>query len=123
MRQYLSPTAKWKRRQDRKLVRKSWRVRAVRKLGGECVHCGNPDIRVLQIDHVNGDGLGITSGYEKIKEWKTIVRGTAPDGKFQVLCANCHVIKTRESDGYIPSAYREQEQPDLFPASESMSRS
>lgn len=65
-----------------------------------CVVCGNKDFRVLEFDHINrknkkynisdmaGAGLG----------WKTILNEIK---KCQVLCANCHRIKTYENKDWI----------------------
>jgi hypothetical protein len=44
-----------------------------------CSQCLNPDVRVLQIDHVNG-------------------RGADVEKSFDCLCANCHMIKSREKN-------------------------
>lgn len=68
-------------------------------LGGKCVSCGIVDARVLQVDHVAGDG------YEDRRLMKQ--RGTAMyktqlqrvlDGYtgYQLLCANCNWIKRHE---------------------------
>jgi hypothetical protein len=64
-------------------------------LGGICITCGyNNDIRALQLDHIHGDGkedrlrigMRIHRYYlNNLKEAKN---------KIQVLCANCHAIKT-----------------------------
>lgn len=68
-------------------------------LGRRCVRCGyDTDVRALQIDHVNGGGS---------QERKKLVYGIpyyrrilesvqANSGEFQVLCANCNVIKRME---------------------------
>ncbi|MHB8128957.1 MAG: hypothetical protein ACYDEX_08160 [Mobilitalea sp.] len=42
-----------------------------------CSVCGFPDIRVLELDHIDKDN---------------------PDTDFACLCANCHNIKSREMD-------------------------
>lgn len=62
-----------------------------------CVDCGNPDIRVLEFDHVCGTkkaGVGrlISNGcsIETIKE---------EIAKCEVRCRNCHQIKTFERMG------------------------
>jgi len=51
-------------------------VVAAKKARYRCSHCRNPDVRVLQIDHVNG-------------------RGPDVEKAFDCLCANCHMIKSR----------------------------
>lgn len=70
------------------------RKEAIRLLGGECANCGNSDYRVLQIDHIE-----IIK--RKKKESTThflsrIVRGLEDLTNLQLLCANCHMLKTYE---------------------------
>lgn len=67
------------------------RARAVLKLGGACRACGNSDLRVLQLNHINGEGK--TSRNDKVTygEAVRILNGeTLP--YIEVLCANCNVI-------------------------------
>lgn len=52
-------------------------LRAARSSRYRCEVCGFSDVRVLNIDHVDGR-----------------IKGTA----FACLCANCHTIKSRDSD-------------------------
>lgn len=74
------------------------RERIVRKLGGACSRCCySDDIRALQLDHVNGDGashrvrdLGCSRKYYIQME------AELDSGAYQVLCSNCHSIKTHE---------------------------
>lgn len=64
-----------------------------------CVSCGNPDFRVLEFDHIdrsiktnNVSDLSRTAcGLHKIQE---------EIDKCQVLCANCHRIKTFENQDW-----------------------
>lgn len=66
---------------------------AITLLGGICVRCGWDDMRCLEIDHiipVKGD----RSVYG-IKLYRSIVTGGSREN-LQVLCANCHAIKTYE---------------------------
>ena len=75
------------------------RSRAMDVLGGKCSECGNDDKRVLQIDHVNGGGrqhrLFGSGGAEKIV--RQIINGTT-DRDYQLLCCNCHQLKTFWTD-------------------------
>lgn len=63
----------------------------------KCCRCGNNDFRVLEFDHkdrLQKDfciGFGMARGYSLEKLKKEIE-------KCQVLCANCHRIKTWEED-------------------------
>ena len=52
-------------------------LRAARLARYRCQECGFPEVRVLNLDHIDGR-----------------VVGTA----FACLCANCHTIKSRKSD-------------------------
>mgnify|MGYP001606335901 CR=1 FL=1 len=68
-------------------------------LGGKCCKCGCEDWRVLQIDHINRKEIkerkNSNSYYQLGKEIrKSIEKG---ESKFQILCANCHSIKTWEN--------------------------
>ena len=61
-------------------------------LGNKCIECGNEDLRVLQVDHVDGGGHAHrkASG-SSIKYWMSVMKDLSP---YQLLCANCHAIKT-----------------------------
>jgi len=67
-------------------------------LGRVCVRCGFSDIRALQIDHVNNDGnidrqkFGHRAG--TIQTYKKVLKSQGEG--FQVLCANCNLIKAHE---------------------------
>lgn len=63
------------------------RVRALMLLGGKCETCGINDMRVLQFDHINGNGRVERQTVPQIKQ----VFQRPLD--FQILCANCHAIK------------------------------
>lgn len=65
--------------------------------GPVCVHCGLADIRVLQIDHVNGNGRADRARFPKdgIKFYQWVAQ--APIG-YQILCANCNWIKRWENN-------------------------
>jgi hypothetical protein len=65
-----------------------------------CVQCGFSDIRALCLDHINGGG---TEQRRKFKAggnvWFWLARHNFPPG-YQILCANCNMIKAREEDEY-----------------------
>lgn len=76
-------------KQRAKAYRTQMRQKAIEKLGGRCNNCGLIDDRVLQIDHIkplNGEFRP-----DHIKVFKLAIAG---DTNLQLLCANCHVIKT-----------------------------
>ena len=85
---------------DRERVRRK-RREILSLLGGKCVKCGQEDWRVLHIDHINGGGLAerrsITpfspSSFHKVII-DSVGRG---EKKYQILCANCNIIKAWEN--------------------------
>jgi hypothetical protein len=52
-------------------------LRAARRQRYRCEHCGHADVRVLHLDHIEG---------------------RKRQGDFACLCANCHMLKSRERD-------------------------
>lgn len=75
---------KWRDRDKR-------RQQALNALGGCCNGCGLPDKRVLQIDHIAGHGH-IERGNRSV----FLRRVVSYPHWYQLLCANCHAIKTYE---------------------------
>lgn len=80
---------------QRNEYRKKIYMMIIKKLGDKCAHCGNEDMRVLQIDHIHGGGekerreIGPRGIYHKI------IKMPIEEAKkeYQILCANCNVIK------------------------------
>lgn len=78
----------------------------IQYLGGKCCRCGyENDIRALQLDHIHGDGnidrkrkgrCGKIYRYY-VKNELTLKEA---ENTLQVLCANCHAIKTIENNEY-----------------------
>jgi hypothetical protein len=72
------------------------REAALLALGSKCIKCGFSDVRALQIDHIDGGGgkelqtIGSPGVYRKVL--------TAPQGVYQLLCANCNWIKRYENE-------------------------
>lgn len=65
-------------------------------MGGKCAGCSIDDYRVLQIDHIEPE-------LRKAKDWTSklvfsIYRDKTKANGLQLLCANCHAIKTNEID-------------------------
>jgi len=64
------------------------------------MHCGMEDVRVLQVDHINAGGqedrrkLG---GYIPMLKHIMELPIEEAKAKYQVLCANCNIIKRFES--------------------------
>ncbi|HYB01840.1 MAG TPA: hypothetical protein VED37_16590, partial [Ktedonobacteraceae bacterium] len=58
---------------------------------GVCVLCGYADIRALHVDHII-PLCNATHRQNETSLFLAIIRGEA--GNVQLLCANCHAIKT-----------------------------
>lgn len=97
--------------------RRATRLKAIERMGGACERCGIDDERVLQFDHrvpllrrTNGvDQDGLSTAY-------AILRRPDPEKVFALLCANCHVIKTRTdmASAAVPTSRQEGYQQCLF---------
>lgn len=79
-----------------KYVKYSRKLRkdAIKVLGGRCAACLNDDFRVLTFDHVDGGGDADRGGRNQNN--RSVMRQVR-DGErddIQLLCANCHHIKT-----------------------------
>lgn len=74
------------------------RLKCIELLGNKCKNCGNNDIRILCIDHINGGGnkerLKFGGSYF-MKILKEIEENN--DIKYQLLCCNCNQIKKIEN--------------------------
>jgi len=78
-----------------KHLRDTYREKAIEALGCKCAHCGMTDIRILEIDHKNGDGnLDRKKSRNSIAYYKAIIEDAGQ--RFQLLCPNCHALKTFE---------------------------
>lgn len=70
-------------------------------LGNKCIKCGFSDNRALHIDHVHNDGYrdplkrGSTYYYLEVKK-----SALKKENKYQLLCANCNIIKMFEDRGF-----------------------
>jgi hypothetical protein len=75
-------------------ARKS-RLKVLECLGGKCALCGIPDNRVLQIDHINGGGTKERNQLSTMAVYRKILKLCQEERSenYQLLCANCHLIK------------------------------
>jgi len=86
-----NPGAIEKQRERERQQNQTWRVRALMFHGGLCTECGVNDMRVLTLDHVNGDGYSKRAeGLRSIRAFMDAVKN--PEG-YQVLCHNCNWVK------------------------------
>lgn len=73
------------------------RLELIKLIGGHaCKHCGNDDERVLQIDHIFGNGKEMPLAKKNIIEIY-LDNPYLAKSELQVLCCNCHRIKSIES--------------------------
>jgi hypothetical protein len=88
--------------------RQQWREQALTVYGGACVCCSETHLPYLEIDHVNGGG----------NQQRKVIRGTAwykflatnpRSDDVQLLCGNCHNVKTRRQSCSHPPLQPAQE--------------
>ena len=70
--------------------------KAIATLGGACVRCGFSDYRALEFDHIHGDGYKVKPSNSRSELRKHLRAGTIHE-VYQLLCANCHAIKTYDA--------------------------
>jgi hypothetical protein len=61
-----------------------------------CVDCGEPDLVVLQFDHLRDKVNDISTMFRRQRSWKSVLEEIA---KCEVRCANCHARKTAREQG------------------------
>jgi hypothetical protein len=83
--------------------RQNKRLKALKHISSElkCVRCGITDVRVLQIDHINGGGSKERRNRRNRSgtlHYNVILKLTEDEAraKYQILCANCNWIKRFE---------------------------
>jgi len=87
-------------RQTHQLTYAKVRKEVMSFLGNKCVRCGIDDFRVLQIDHINGNGyqerkqFGRNGGASTVRYYRHILDVNGEG--YQLLCANCNWIKRYE---------------------------
>lgn len=78
--------------------RKKLRLSILEMLGNCCKGCGYSDKRALQIEHINGDGAEERRKYKDPNTCYRFIKSQIEAGsdRYQILCANCHIIKHSE---------------------------
>ena len=71
------------------------RIKAISRLNGKCVSCSTRNHQILDFDHIIPR---FSSGYRKTTRNEQEMK-RHPE-RFQLLCANCHWIKTFKQAGY-----------------------
>lgn len=72
--------------------RLSIREKAISILGGKCVECGESRIRTLHIDHIEPVRRKDNTEHKAHAVALSVTKGVKDN--LQILCANCHAIKT-----------------------------
>ena len=72
----------------------------LKKFGEVCVKCGFSDKRALHIDHVNGNGAKDRRRFPCVKAYYRYLLSDGTKEDYQVLCANCNMIKKAENHEY-----------------------
>jgi hypothetical protein len=72
------------------------RIKAIEKLGGKCIRCGESDWRCLQFDHINGGGTKEHETNHRYRFLEDIIAGKRKD--IQLLCANCNWKKKYDNN-------------------------
>lgn len=73
------------------------RQKALRRYGGTCTcpcGCREPDLRVLQIDHLFGGGNQEREDLRGLRFWTKLINEPLRTD-LRLLCANCHVTLTQ----------------------------
>lgn len=96
---------KEKRNKLVKTLRDGLREEILLNLGMVCTVCGNSDIRVLHIDHINGGGIRHRKEFgSRYQYYKSII--DCGYSGLQLLCANCNFKKKREEDRLYGRSHR-----------------
>jgi len=73
----------------------------------KCKHCGNSDIRVLQIDHINGLTKEDNFYGGRLHRYILGLPKIEARQKYQILCVNCHILKgNSKSTGYLATLHK-----------------
>lgn len=72
-----------------------WRkkLEVIELLGGKCVNCGVSDVRILQVNHMNGDGAAERkTHFSHYKFINDILSGERSTSDLELRCANCNIL-------------------------------
>jgi ribosomal protein L20A (L18A) len=76
--------------------RRKIKLKIFKLIGNKCIKCGFSDIRILQIDHVNGNGYKERTT-SSTKYYRSILEKIQSGSKdYQLLCPNCNWLKRIE---------------------------
>lgn len=80
-----------KHRASSKKRRNKHRLDAIKLLGNKCIECGNSDNRVLEFDHLRDKETNLSKLFGK--KWERVLVELE---KCELVCSNCHAIRTWE---------------------------
>ena len=83
----ISPTHHYKAHDKNRKVR----LHVIAMFGGQCAECMEADWRVLQINHIAGDGKEDRTKYGS-KLYEAILKGRRDKKGLELLCANCNTL-------------------------------
>lgn len=81
----------------------SLKLEVINAYGGKCACCGESNLCFLTIDHINNDGnierktAGKKTGTTM---YRSLKKSGFPQGRYQVLCANCNFAKQHDPVGH-----------------------
>lgn len=90
--------------ESRRILRKELKFKLQQLLGGRCTKCGIEDSRLLDFDHIDPSKKTMMISQSLHKPEEQILEELK---NCQLLCPNCHRIKTLESKDY--DAYKNRE--------------
>lgn len=83
------------------------RRQAIDHLGGVCFVCGEDYHVVLEFDHIDAikwksNNLVKMNGQQNTNQINRMIKsGDDPNKLFQLLCANCHKVKTHNNKDFL----------------------
>ena len=80
-------------------------------LGGMCVRCGFDNPLCLEIDHRHDDGYKELSSSLRYGVLKAAIKNGTQHERHQILCSNCHRMKTNRHTSQRHKKLREAEVP------------
>jgi len=69
------------------------RKQCLEHYGSECIWCGEKDVGMLTLDHVNNDGNFERKNLNVYWTWHHAVKTGFPN-KYQILCMGCNAYKS-----------------------------
>ena len=92
-----SPAAKARHRERNCERMRVLRQDVLERFGTACASCGFDDQRALQVDHINGGGREERRRFKGTGPYYKYLLNEANFANYQVLCANCNIIKQHEN--------------------------